>query len=84
MSPHEATEAVIRALAIELRVDDQAVRVAGSLRADLGMDSITAANVIFALEDEFACELDLDGVKRLDSVADLAGLLGRATKALGN
>lgn len=75
MSPHEATDAVVRVLAIELRTDEHAVRAARSLRDELGMDSIAVANVLFALEDEYACELDVDRVRRLDTVADLAQML---------
>ncbi len=78
MSQPEVTEAVIRALSIELKAPEGAVRAAASLRGELGMDSIAVANVLYALEDEYGCELDLDGVKRLDSVEDLAEVLGGA------
>lgn len=78
MSQPEAREAVIRALSIELKTSAEAVRGAGSLRGELGMDSIAVANILFALEEEFDCELDLDGVRRLDTVADIARVLASA------
>ncbi|MDG2307366.1 MAG: acyl carrier protein [Candidatus Binatia bacterium] len=78
MSQPKAHEAVIRALSIELQATSEEVRAAGSLRTDLGMDSIAVANILFALEEEFDCELDLDGVRRLDTVADIAEVLASA------
>ena len=84
MSQREAVDAGVRALAGELKASEEAIRAARSLRGELGMDSIAVANVLYALEDEYDCELDLDGVKRLDSVADLARVLGGSAAALGH
>ena len=78
MSQPEAREAVIRALSVELKATSEEVSAAGSLRGELGMDSIAVANILFALEEEFDCELDLDGVRRLDTVADIAQVLASA------
>ncbi len=71
----EARDAVVRVLAIELKASESEVRAASSLRKELGMDSIAVANVLYALEEEYDCELELDGVVRLDTVEDLAGVL---------
>ena len=78
MSQREATEAVVRALSVELEVPTADILAATSLRGDVGLDSMSIANVVFALEEEFACELDLEGTKRLDTVDDIARLLGAA------
>ena len=78
MSQREATEAVVRALSVELEVPTAEILAATSLRGDVGLDSMSIANVVFALEEEFACELDLEGTKRLDTVDDIARLLGAA------
>lgn len=78
MSRPEATEAVVRALSVELELPATEIVAATSLRGDVGLDSISIANVVFALEEEFDCELDLEGTKRLDTVDDIARLLGAA------
>ncbi len=78
MSQREATEAVVRALSVELEVPTAEILAATSLRGDVGLDSMSIANVVFSLEEEFDCELDLEGTKRLDTVDDIARLLGAA------
>lgn len=75
MTQQGATDLIVRMIAIELETTEDQVRTAGSLRNDLGMDSIAAANVLFSLEQELGVELDLDEVEGLDSVVDIAGLV---------
>lgn len=80
--PRNATDLIVRVIAIELETSEEEVRAAASLRSDLGMDSIAAANVLFSLEEELGVELDLDEVETLDSVADIAGLVDQMAPAL--
>ena len=68
---------VVDALATELGVSAAKVRAARSLKKELGMDSIAAANVLFALEETFGVDLELDGADRLDSVDDIAAVVKR-------
>ena len=80
----EVEKAVVRALCVELEVSEPDVMAASSLRRDVGMDSMSVANVVFALEEDFACELDLEGAKRLDTVGDIALLLQSALESRAN
>jgi acyl carrier protein len=64
-------DVLIRLLAIELSVDPERVRTARSLREDLGMDSIAAANLLFSLEEELGVEFD--EIPRIDTLAELEG-----------
>jgi len=71
----DAAEVVVGIVAIELRASEEQVRSARSFRGELGMDSIALANIVYALEEEYDCELAVEGVKRLDTVADLVRVL---------
>jgi acyl carrier protein len=71
------TDSVVRALATELKVDDVRVRSAGSLKSDLGMDSIAVVNVAFALEDELGCEIDIVEGESFDSVSAILSVIRR-------
>jgi acyl carrier protein len=61
--------AIVRMIAIELSVDQEKVLAARSLRGDLGMDSIAAANLLFALEEELGVEFD--EIPEIDTVGQL-------------
>lgn len=74
----EVAETVVRLVAIELRTSEDRVRSCASLRRDLGLDSIAAANVLFALEQEYGVEIRLDDVERLDSLEDVAVAVERS------
>ena len=76
-----ATDLIVQVIAIELETTEAEVRAAASLRNNLGMDSIAAANVLFSLEEELGVELDLDEVESLDSVAEIAGLVDQMAPA---
>jgi acyl carrier protein len=69
---------IVRHLAIELKVDEADVVLAGSLRADLQMDSVAAANILFALEEDLGVEIDLGEVVSLDTLADFVGVVAAA------
>ncbi len=82
MTDNSAVEAsVVKQIAVEMGVEEAQVRRAGSLRGDVGMDSVAAANILFALEELFEVELDLDEVISVDSVADVVALLLAAERS---
>lgn len=73
----EIEETVARLVSVELRTGPDRVRAATSFRGQLGMDSISAANLLFAVEEEYGIELDPDEVARLDSLADVVAAVRR-------
>lgn len=75
--PPDRSDVVVRVLSVELEVSADEVRAARSLRNDLGMDSIAAANVLFHLEEEFGVELDLEAADRLDSLPEILQVVDR-------
>ncbi|MBM4242679.1 MAG: acyl carrier protein [Deltaproteobacteria bacterium] len=68
-------ESVVTQIALELGIELEVVRGAGSLRKEIGMDSVAAANILFALEARYGVEVDLDGALSVDSVEDVVELL---------
>jgi len=71
-------EAVVWAIATELKVSEAAVREARSLRQDLKMDSIAAANVAFALESRYQIEIEINEKDTFDSVSAIAAIVERS------
>jgi acyl carrier protein len=65
-------------LAIELQVEPASVVPQASLRADLGMDSVAALNVLFAAQETFGVE-EIDPMELADvlTVADVEALVRR-------
>jgi acyl carrier protein len=62
-------DTVVRLIAIELGVSPAEVEGARSLRSDLGMDSIAAASLLFALEEEWRVELgELGEIDTIDQI----------------
>ena len=74
----DIADTVIRLIAIELQISEAEVRQAQSLRTDLGMDSIAAANLMFALEEEYGVEISLDQVERLDTLPEIEAVVNRS------
>lgn len=62
-------------------VAEVALRDPGSIDAstllysELGLDSLSALELLVAIEDEFAVEIDTDAAKRIKTVGDLVELL---------
>ncbi len=77
----DLTDAVVRALARELKVPESEVRAARSLREDLRMDSIAAVNVAFALEEEYNTEIEISEDDSFDTVDDIVAILQRVLVA---
>jgi acyl carrier protein len=73
-------DVVVRLLAVELAVSQERVLTARSLREDLGMDSIAAANLLFSLEEELGVEFD--EIPRIDTLAELESAV-RESLAVG-
>jgi acyl carrier protein len=77
----DPTDAVVRALATELKASEADVRAARSLKADLRMDSIAAVNVAFEMEETFDVEIDIDENDEFDSVGAIVAIVRRALGA---
>jgi acyl carrier protein len=77
------SEQVRSILAVELQVEPGRVVPSANLRADLGMDSVAALNVLFAAEETFGfAQIDPTELADVATVADIERLvrlhLGRA------
>lgn len=72
---------VVEALALELRKAQEVVRGTKSLRRELGMDSIGAINVAFALEEQLGIEIDVVRGEAFDSVDDIVLIVERNISA---
>lgn len=70
--------AVARALATELKVSEEAIRRAKSLRTEFGMDSIAAVNVAFMVEEELSIEIEMRESDIFDSVDDMVAIVRRS------
>jgi acyl carrier protein len=71
-------ERVREILAVELQVDPASVVPQANLRADLGMDSVAALNVLFAAQETFGVD-EIDPMELADvlTVADVEALVRR-------
>ena len=81
LSTVELTESVVRILAGELKAQESRVRDARSLKMDVAMDSIAAANVLFELEDKYDIEIELEEQDSFDTVEAIVELLRRALES---
>lgn len=63
----DISERIREIIAVELQVDKSRVIPTASLRADLGMDSIAALNILFAAEEAF--DLSAIDVKLLANIS---------------
>ena len=71
-------EKIREILSVELQIDKERVIPDARLRADLGMDSIAALNILFAAQVEFEIEsIDETEIARLVTVADAEHLIRR-------
>ena len=73
-------DSIVQALVIELKTSAERVLCARSLKNELGLDSIAAANVTFALEDEYSVDIEIEDGDAIDSVDDLVKLLRKALR----
>ena len=71
-------ERVREILTVELQVAPESVVPQASLRADLGMDSVAALNVLFAAQETFGVgEIDPMELADVLTVADVEALVRR-------
>lgn len=70
--------AVVRILSVELKSSEERICRARSLRNELGLDSIAAANATFALEDEFGVDIEIGADDTFDTLEGLVELLAGA------
>lgn len=71
---------VVEILATELKTSAERVYRATSLKNELGMDSIAAANAAFALEDRYAIELQIGDDDTFDTVEDIVAIVRRSLR----
>lgn len=70
----QVQDRVRRIIADELQRPYGDVRSGASLRKDLGMDSVAAINIVFAIEDSFGVhvpETELEEVDDMDQIIEL-------------
>jgi acyl carrier protein len=76
MSMDALSEKVREIIAVELQVDESRVVPMASLRADLGMDSIAALNILFAAEEAFGlAAIDVKSLAGIVTVAEVEAFL---------
>lgn len=73
---------VVRALAMELKVSEAAVEGARSLKSELKMDSIAAANVAFVVEEALGVEIEITKDDDIDTVGAIIAVVLRSTPGL--
>lgn len=78
MKPNDLWDAVVRALAVELKVSEDQVVRARSLKAEMKMDSIAAVNVAFMLEEELGVEIEILEGDQFDSLDQVMAVVQRA------
>lgn len=77
-SERDLEDVVLAALATELKVDVETIKSVGSLKTDLKMDSISAVNVAFMLEEELGIEIDLKEDDVFESVEAIVRIVARS------
>ncbi len=75
MERQEITDRVIQVLAAMLHRKPETIRMESSLVDDLGMDSFTAIEMLFQLEDQYGIEIPDEQVKAFQKVQDVVEYL---------
>ena len=74
-------EKIRNIISIELQVDRANVSEQATL-ADLGMDSVSALNILFAVEETFDLPpIDVGDVAQVKTIADLETLVGKMVQS---
>ena len=72
------SEKVREILAVELQIDEARIAGDARLRADLGMDSVAALNILFAAEEAFGIEaIEVSDIAAVVTVDDVETLVRR-------
>jgi acyl carrier protein len=75
---NQLAEKVREILATELRIAEQEILPNARLRADLGMDSVAALNILFATEEAFGIAgIDVAEIATVVTVDDVEALVRR-------
>ena len=75
---NDLTEKVREILAVELQIDEGRIASGARLRADLGMDSVAALNILFATEEAFGIDgIEVSDIAAVVTVADIETLVRR-------
>jgi acyl carrier protein len=77
----EQRSRVIKTIAEQLGIDENAVTDEKSLVADFGADSFDMAELTMYLEDEFAIVIDDDEAEKVVTVADAMALVEKSLAA---
>jgi len=73
----QVQEQVRRIIAVELQRSASEVCSGASLRKDLGMDSVAAINIVFAIEDTFGVHVPETEFEHIDDIDQIVRLLAR-------
>ena len=69
------SERVRDIIAVELQLDPSEVQPRAQLRADLGMDSVAALNILFGIEEAFGlAAIDVTKLAHVTTVEDVEAL----------
>ena len=74
----DLTAKIREIISVELRIDEARVSSTARLRSDLGMDSVSALNILFAAEEAFGIEgIEVAEIATVTTVADVESLVRR-------
>jgi acyl carrier protein len=74
----DLTAKIREIISVELRIDKAQVSSSARLRSDLGMDSVSALNILFAAEEAFGIEgIEVTEIATVTTVADVESLVRR-------
>lgn len=77
------TEQIRDIIAVELQIDPEKAVPAARLRRDLGMDSVAALNILFAIEEAFGlAAIDVAELANVATVEDVEALTRQHLAAL--
>jgi acyl carrier protein len=71
----QAQDRVRQIIADELQCSASDVRSGASLRKDLGMDSVAAINIVFAIEDTFGVHVPESALENVDDMDQIIYLV---------
>ena len=74
----DLTAKIREIISVELRIDESQVSSSARLRSDLGMDSVSALNILFAAEEAFGIDgIEVTEIATVTTVADMESLVRR-------
>ena len=77
----DISERVKKILAENLSVDESRIVPNAKIMDDLGADSLTLAEITFALEEEFKVMIPDDQTEKLETLADVVDCIKNASEA---